>query len=493
MIFIIEKLFQKSIEILIYVNRYFNCIEFFGINEEFKIGIKIYQIQKNTIFYFFTEEYFKYNILSYQNNDVFDPLIINEKYNSLIKKTYNKDLNESFKLEESYIHFPYCVLKRQAQLFYEKWTLNNIYNHYFCFCKGNNCFSKNITDSCKYNFYLNIIDNNKNIYNKTDYLFFDFIFADLSSDDVFPVFEKMLYLKFPVHYITENNNIYNKYCKNISKCLTILPVKKEVNPINGSFLEKYLTLFLQLKIVLSGRGTTFNTNLFYNIEYITYICVGHGVCYFKWFLYKDNRIYGIKKNNKLLLPNSEKIISIAKKYGWKDENIIKVNLPRWDKYLINEDEEKTNKIINNSIFVMFTWRNIKEYKSISYYYLKNIKDLIFDKKLNIILQKKNILLYLSFHRLVNKKYIKNIKNKINENKYIQYITQNEISQCLKTVSLVISDFSSIIFDLIYRRKPYIIYIPDANDPLINDIYKFEYYELIQSMKNGTIILIIIFF
>lgn len=39
-----------------------------------------------------------------------------------------------------------------------------------------------------------------------------------------------------------------------------------MNPINGKFLEKYLTLLLQLKIVVSGRGTTFNTNLFYQIE-----------------------------------------------------------------------------------------------------------------------------------------------------------------------------------------------------------------------------------
>ena len=470
-------------------NRYFNCIEFFGINEKIKIGIKIYQIQKKikfSTYYFFTGDSFKYNILSYQNNDIFDPLINNEKYNSLIKKIYDKNLNETYKLEKSYIHYPYCALKRQALLFDEKWTLNNIYNHYFCFCKGNNCFLNYIPESCKYYFYLSIIDNNKNVYKKTDFLFLDFIFADLSSDDVFPVFEKMFNLKFPVHYITENHDIYNRYCKDKSKCLTILKVQKEKNPINGSFLEKYLTLFLKLKIVVSGRGTTFNTNIFYNIEYISYICVGHGVCYFKYFLYKDNRIYGIKKNNKLLLPNSEKIISIAKKYGWKDENIIKINLPRWDKYLINEDEENTNKIRNNSIFIMFTWRHIKEHKSISNYYLKNIMNLIFDNKLKIILKKKNILIYLSFHRLVNENYLKNIKNEINKNKYIKYITQNEISQCLKLASLVISDFSSIIFDLMYRRKPYIIYIPDANDPLINDLYKIEYYELIESMKNGTI-------
>ena len=57
---------------------------------------------------------------------------------------------------------------------------------------------------------------------------------------------------------------------NISKCLTILPVAREKNPINDNLLEKYLTIFLKLKIVVTGRGT-FNApviNLFFNIEYI---------------------------------------------------------------------------------------------------------------------------------------------------------------------------------------------------------------------------------
>ena len=80
--------------------------------------------------------------------------------------------------------------------------------------------------------------------------------------------------------------------------------------------------------MVSGRGTTFSTNLFYNIEYISYTCVGHGVCYFKYFLYDENRIYGHKKNDKLLLPPSDKIISIAKKYGWNEKNIIKMNFSK---------------------------------------------------------------------------------------------------------------------------------------------------------------------
>ena len=40
--------------------------------------------------------------------------------------------------------------------------------------------------------------------------------------------------------------------------------------------------------------------------------------------------------------------------------------------------------------------------------------------------------------------------------------------------------------MIYRRKPFVIYIPDANDPNIKKYYKKDYYELINSIKNGTI-------
>ena len=44
----------------------------------------------------------------------------------------------------------------------------------------------------------------------------DFIFADLSSDDVYPIFKKMARQKLPVHYITEKPDIFKEYCNNIS-------------------------------------------------------------------------------------------------------------------------------------------------------------------------------------------------------------------------------------------------------------------------------------
>ena len=290
--------------------------------------------------------------------------------------------------------------------------------------------------------------------------------------------------KFPVHYITEKVEIYNKYCNNISNCLTIIKIQNTKKPINSEFLEKYLDIFLKLKIVVSGKGTTFNTNLFFNIEYISYIGVVHGVCYFKYYLYDYNRIYGIGKNNKLLLTPSEKIIHIAKNYGWKDENIIKINLPRWDKY--NNNFGKISIISNNSIFIMFTWRKIIKRKSISKLYKENLIKLISNNKLNKVLKLNNTLMYLCFHRLIDIRIVNNIRYKIKNLKYIKNIDQNQISECLSKTSLVVTDFSSIIFDLMYRRKPFIIYIPDVYESNLKNIYENDYYELIQSMKNGTI-------
>ena len=183
------------------------------------------------------------------------------------------------------------------------------------------------------------------------------------------------------------------------------------------------------------------------------------------------------------MPPSDKLIYPAKKYGWKEDNIIKMNLPRWEKY--DKHIENKDNLENYSIFIMFTWRDIKYKKLISPFYFENIINLVDSFKLYQELVKKNITIYFALHHLLNK-YIYIIKKKYENNRYIKFINTNNISDCLLKADLVVSDFSSIIFDLIYRRKPFVIFIPDANDPNIKDIYTEDYYELIESMKNGTI-------
>ena len=178
-------------------------------------------------------------------------------------------------------------------------------------------------------------------------------------------------------------------------------------------MEKYLTLFLKLKQVITGSGIYFDyiNNLFYNIDYITYISITHGVCYFKYFLYEENKCYGKKRIDKILIPPFKKILSFAFKYGWKSENIIKLNLPKWDKY---NDKNNSNSDLKNilynhaSILIMFTWREIIRNKQISSYYFKNIMNLILNKKLNKELKNNNITLYFALF-IYNRFFIYNFR------------------------------------------------------------------------------------
>lgn len=512
----------------------------------------------------------------------------------------------------------------------------------------------------------------------------DFVKADLSSDDTYPVFKAMLKMGKPAIYITGNLDIYKEHCGDDQYCKSVLLATKDLKPIYGDFLEKNIFMFFKIKVLVSGRPN-FSTDLFYNMEYTTYVCVGHGICYFKDYLFNPERIYGIRKNDKIIVPDSKILVDIIKKHGWKEEDIFRVNLPRWDRLYDMENENlimaekernmlierqkmeelqrslanqtnlleqniteqnqtdnimnlnQTDKIINsnqteniinqsqtqnmqsmqnqinqfsnenqqnqinnqinqtqqiqinqipdnrtiesninslnqnqsnsyqieqsqnitsqndttlqntnpvyqnitdnqtdlynitntqsitsdinqtyvnassnisqenvtdqpteqveeekkrtlktNSIFIMFTWRDIQLKKQISPDYLKNFYNLVSSSSLYHELKIRNITMYLSFHRLVEEKYVNKFKNIVKERPLIEFITQQEISECLGRTSLVVTDFSSIVFDLMYRGKPFIIYVPDGNEPALRQIYKPDYYKLIESMKNNTI-------
>ena len=188
----------------------------------------------------------------------------------------------------------------------------------------------------------------------------------------------MINQNLPAHYVTENRKIYMKYCNFSENCSKILLITKEDKyVINGDFLEKYLTLILKLKVVATGAEFSSINKIFYYIDYMLYISIGHGVSYFKHFLYNNTNYYGNKIYNKILIPPSVKLISLTKFYGWKDVDIIKINLPKWDKYInyIN--------IKSKSIFIMFTWRALSKNKKIGQDYINNIMELINNKILII--------------------------------------------------------------------------------------------------------------
>ena len=462
-------------------NKYFKCVEFFNLTEKNKIGFIISKLNNKQENKYIILNKYLYNIQIDQADNL-DISKIDYEYNFTMTQIENNNniLIEEKKLKKLYITKPIYSLKRNFSNNYDQWNFTNIFDEYFCFCKGSNCLNIEISQICKYKFYLYLIDKNHHIYNKTDFLLMDFIFKKYTSADVYPIFEKMINRNIRAHYLTEREDLYEKYCYKNKYCDLVILVNANTYKINGDFLEKYFTMILKLKQVLSSVGVNIDyiNNLFYNIDYITYICIGHGVSYFKYYLY-DN-YYGPNNFNKLLIPNSEKLFKVPIKYGWKYENLIRFNLPRWEKFnFLKESMNEEQKIKSNSIFIMFTFRELKAGKEISNDYINNIVDLLNNEQLINNLANKNITLYFSLHHTVM-----SLKEKFKFGRNIKYIYENDISECLSKINLLITDYSSIIFDVIYRKKPYIIYIPDANDSKINENYREVCYNLIKNFTNN---------
>ena len=284
--------------------------------------------------------------------------------------------------------------------------------------------------------------------------------------------------------------VYNKFCLNNQKCLNDFQIIYGVKRINGNVLEKFFELFLRLKAVITAEKYDSIDNLFYNIDYILYIFLGHGVTYIKSYLYND--YLSPKRYNKILLPPSKRIINLALNAGWKEENIIQIGYPKWDNYELHATKKSSyefSKRKERSIFMMFTWRKLKIGKNTSILYYNNIFNLFNDAEINKQLYLNNIKLYFCYHHTLKEKKIIDIGNNTN----IRFILQNEISILLKNSSLIITDFSSILFDAIVQKKPLILFIPDGLDPNIQDIYTYEYYETITKIKNGDIYLGEVFF
>ena len=490
-IFCLTKDMKKNISIFsmpnIEKNRFYKCIEYSKLNDSLQLGFSLYKINNYNEYFnklLFINKIINYNDLISIKDSEYELFLQLDKYKQLEYriKSNNKEKNliEKLLLKQSYIRIPSFIIKLSLTVKENIWHFNNIYNDYFCFFKSNknsDFLYKNISQKCKYYLYLNIIDINRNIYNKTDYLFADFSSPDTAPGEAFLIFKEMSKRNLKVHYLTKREDIYKNFSNyNLTSKHNII---FDFQYINGNFLEKYLEIILKLKSTISGAKIYSINNLFYNIEYITYICLGHGISYLKDFLYID--YYSKNIYNKILIPNSKILISNAKKYGWLDSNIIKIGLPRWD--IFSYYNRKIISSQNKSIFMMFTWRDLKKDNNqshISQFYFKNILELINNYALNIVLKDNNITLHFCLHHMFEK-----YKPLFNINKNIKYIDQNEIIKYLINSDLIITDFSSVIFDFIFRKKPYIIFIPDSEDLDLQNIYSKPYYDKINYLKKGS--------
>ena len=134
-------------------NRDFYCFEYLKVGNHAKFGIKIYKSsggrkekEYNELF-FFTDKIFnnQNNNLTLQNNYKIDIKyflknnILLDKFSSTNENATSKGSNNLFfSYKQPYLY----SLKEDISELKGHWYFKNIYNNYFCFCKGKSCIKK---------------------------------------------------------------------------------------------------------------------------------------------------------------------------------------------------------------------------------------------------------------------------------------------------------------------------------------------------------------
>lgn len=197
-------------------------------------------------------------------------------------------------------------------------------------------------------------------------------------------------------------------------------------------------------------------------------CYHYNVCKFDLFICGAKREYEFVKDT----------------YGYPTENVVYTGLARVDQY--NENTQRCNE---KFILIAPTWRNWIKNKNKDYEYFNRWNSLINNKQFIEFLEKNDINVKLVLHQEINK-----FSNKITSNsKRIQiYINDNiDYSKLLLNCIMLITDFSSVFFDVAYMEKPVVYFQFDKKEFRKNtykkDIFCMKRMDLEKFLKTKTML------
>ncbi len=147
---------------------------------------------------------------------------------------------------------------------------------------------------------------------------------------------------------------------------------------------------------------------------------------------------------------------IKKHFEYNDNEIIVTGLPRWDVL------KSTSSLDHKEILIMPTWRKWLEDSSDEVFtesdYYKNYKELLTNTRLHTLLEEHNVTLnfYLhpKFKSYIDKFYISN------QHIHIISFNQQPLNQLLMSCNMLITDYSSVAWDVFYQEKPVVFYAFD---------------------------------
>ena len=250
-------------------------------------------------------------------------------------------------------------------------------------------------------------------------------------------------------YLRKTRNDINVYYVIKKKSKDYDKVKILGNIIHHKSLKHWIYYLNAKEIIVTQKYANPSPALFhilhkFNIIKTPRIFLQHGII-------KDDAkmFYYDRCKFRLFICGAEKEYEYVKNtFGYPKENVIYTGLARFDNLNLNNN-------INKFILVYPTWRNYINNQNDFDYFMGNYYNLLDNELLVNILEKNNIKLKLVLHKNM-KKYDINYKT-LSDNITINHNEDVNIQDLINRTDLLITDFSSLYFDIAYRKRPIIYY------------------------------------
>jgi CDP-glycerol glycerophosphotransferase (TagB/SpsB family) len=288
---------------------------------------------------------------------------------------------------------------------------------------------------------------------------------------------KNIWLAFEKFSETAQDNAFYffNYCYKNKKQKNFFYIIKKDSPdyINVKLMEdkvlhymsfKYMVYLFAAKLLISSesKGHVYDIRIQKGLlkkalNHKTQVFLQHGVIGLK----RVDQIFkkGIRNSIGLFVVSSENEKNIIKNnFGYKDKEIIVTGLSRWD---VLKDESKKKA----SILLMPTWRSwmddLPEDKFVQTEYYQHYVSLLNSHKIDNLLKEYNIHLNFYIHPKF-KAYIDKFSSNNKRIRIYQY-GEEKVNQLLMKSSMLITDYSSVSWDMFYQKKPIVFYQFDLDD------------------------------
>jgi len=291
------------------------------------------------------------------------------------------------------------------------------------------------------------------------YVFFDNLSSKATEEiDAFTLFECCRDSGIPAVYVAARGGfLHRKTAGKAADGIFFVEDEKESWFLN----EELFSVMLRTRAVITSFGCVSGRleKFFARSANIEYIFIGHGMTFFRLSHLKGYYM-SARRYNRILVSNEyEKELML--RHGWREKQIIKTGLPRWDKLA----RKKTSGVRGGGkVLIFFTWRKTFENTADgaeNFEYMKNLRAFLLSDKLREIKENYGVTFCMAGHHALTEQC--GIDLAQISGGHVELVSSNLISGLIAESALLITDFSSVFADFYYQSKPVIFYRLDAED------------------------------